>query len=97
MRRFDDDADLKGRPMKLPAIITIAVAAIVVAASAGPTTAEARGYRHHHSCGYTLYYDYSRGSVQSPETAIYPAANWGPFFACQRHIGPVVYAAPTGS
>jgi hypothetical protein len=96
MRLFDDDADLKGRAMKIPALIATAVAGLVVAACASPTTAEARSYRHHHaSCGYALHYDYSHGNSPEPGTYIYPSANWGPFFACTRHYGPVVYAVPT--
>ena len=72
--------------------ILASVAALAVTLLAG--SAEARAHRHHHYNGYALYYDYSRGNVQSPTTYINPAANWGPFFHRVRHYGPLVPYVP---
>jgi hypothetical protein len=71
----------------------IALAAIVTAAIAGPS--EARPYQHRYGhCGYGLYYDYSHGNSLSPLSYIYPAANWGPFFACRMYYSPVYIDQP---
>jgi hypothetical protein len=77
--------------MKKLEMILATIAALAVMALATPDPAEARGYRHYYArgCGYTLYYDYSHSNFLSPLTYIYPAANWGPFFACQIHYGPI--------
>jgi hypothetical protein len=73
---------------------SIAVAAaIVVAATSGPSMARSYAHRHH-SCGYGLHYDYSHSNMLSPESYIYPAANWGAFFQCRLYVSPVIYVAP---
>jgi hypothetical protein len=74
--------------------IVVSVAALAVTLLAFPGAAKARAHRHHHYSGYALYYDYSRGNVQSLTTYIYPAANWGPFFHRVRHYGPLVPSVP---
>jgi hypothetical protein len=71
----------------------IAVIALVATALALPS-ANARGYRHHGHCGYALHYDYQHGNVLSPSSYLYPAANWGPFFACRMYYGPIYVPIP---
>jgi hypothetical protein len=58
-------------------------------------SAQARHWRYHAYCDGITYTDYSHGSSLSPWTYIYPVANWGPFYHCVRHFGPVVYLPPT--
>jgi hypothetical protein len=64
----------------------ILLATAIFAATCAPS--EARHYRHGR-CGYGPYYDYSHSNFLSPLTYIYPAANWGPFFACRMYYSPV--------
>jgi hypothetical protein len=82
--------------MKQLRIVLATVAAVSVTGFGTPGPAEARGYWHSRGCGYAPYRDYSLGSVQSPLTYIYPSANWGPFFHCYPHYGPILIlnAAP---
>jgi hypothetical protein len=72
----------------------IALAALAAVALALPTPSNARGSRHHARCGYALLYDYNHGNVQSPSTYLYPAANWGPFFACRMYSGRIYVPLP---
>jgi hypothetical protein len=58
-------------------------------------SAQARHWRYHAYCDAITYTDYSHGSSLSPWAYIYPVANWGPFFHCVRHFGPVVYLPAT--
>lgn len=51
-------------------------------------SAQARHWRY---CDSLTYADYSQSSHLSPWSYIYPVANWGPFFHCVRHWGPVIY------
>ena len=77
------------------ASVALAVA-VVTAAASGPS--EARIYVHKHRyCGYGLHYDYTHSNALSPDSYIYPAANWGPFFQCHMYYGPVYLAAPDPS
>jgi hypothetical protein len=71
-----------------------ALAVLAAVALALPTHSNARGYRHHGRCGYALHHDYHYGNVQSPSTYLYPAANWGPFFACRMYYGPIYVQLP---
>ncbi|MGA7807982.1 hypothetical protein [Bradyrhizobium sp.] len=80
--------------MKLGSIAV--AAALVLAATSGPSAARGYAHRHHHSCGYWLHYDYTHSNQLSPMSSIYPAANWGPFFQCRLYVSPVIYVAPPG-
>jgi hypothetical protein len=76
---------------------SIALAVAVVAAAA-PGPSEARTYAHrHHYCGYRLHFDYTHSNALSPDSFIYPAANWGPFFQCRMYYGPVFVYEPDPS
>jgi hypothetical protein len=70
----------------------MALAVLAAAALALPSASNARGYRHYARCG--LHNDYHYGNVQSPATYLYPAANWGPFFACHMYFGPIYAPLP---
>jgi hypothetical protein len=72
----------------------MALAGLAAVALVLPSASNARGYRHHARCGYGLHYDYHHGNVQSPYTYLYPAANWGPFFACRMYSGPIYVPLP---
>jgi len=72
----------------------IALAGLAAVALALPSASNARSYRHHARCDYGLHYDYHHGNVQSPYTYLYPAANWGPFFACRMYSGPIYVPLP---
>jgi hypothetical protein len=41
-----------------------------------------------------LHYDYSHSNSLSPDSYIYPAANWGPFFQCRMYYSPVYVDQP---
>jgi hypothetical protein len=71
----------------------IALAAFVIATISAPS--EARPYQHGYGyCGYGLHYDYSHGNGLSALGYIYPAANWGPFFACRMYYSSVYIYQP---
>lgn len=69
------------------------VAMLAVLAAGGLERAEARTYLHRHAwCG--THQDFGRSNLLSPLTYVYPAANWGPFFACHLYLGPVYVYQP---
>lgn len=70
----------------------MALAVLAAAALALPSASNARGHRHYARC--SLHNDYRYGNVQSPSTYLYPAANWGPFFACHMYSGPIYVPLP---
>ena len=75
-----------------------ALVALAVVTIAALTAAPAEAHRHHrhayfHSCHH--YDDYTKSNALSGMSYIYPAANWGPFFACRMYYSPVVSAPPT--
>jgi hypothetical protein len=77
----------QGKAVMKKALMVLGLSA-TLALIAGP--AQARRW-HHAYCDGITYTDYNQSNNLSPGTYIYPAANWGPFFHCVRHFGPVIY------
>ena len=65
------------------ASVALAVA-VVAAAASGPSEASIYVHKHRY-CGYGLHYDYTHSNALSPDSYIYAAANWGPFFHCHMY------------
>jgi hypothetical protein len=80
------------RPMKAGSI------ALAIIALAAVTTRQAEARIHHRHGHYSChqYSDYTHSNALSGLSSIYPAANWGPFFACHMYYVPVV-SAPMAS
>ena len=76
-----------------PGLVAFAVIAVAAAVS-GP--AEARTHHRHGHYRCHLYDDYTHSNALSPQSYIYPAANWGPFFHCRMYYAPI-YVAPAAT
>ena len=72
--------------------------ALAIIALAAVTTRQAEARIHHWHSHYNChqYSDYTHSNALSGLSHIYPAANWGPFFACHMYYVPVV-SAPMAS
>jgi hypothetical protein len=75
--------------------VGLVVLAVLVLAAGISGSAEARGYLHRYSyCLHALHFDYTHSNSLSPDSYIYPAANWGPFFQCRMYYSPVYVYQP---
>jgi hypothetical protein len=61
--------------------------------ASGPPEAKVYAHKHRY-CGYGLHYDYTHSNALSPDSYIYPAANWGPFFQCHMYYGQSTSRSP---
>jgi hypothetical protein len=78
--------------MRRVGLVAFAVLGLT-AINSGPS--EARTYPHRFGyCLHALHYDYSHSNSLSPDSYIYPAANWGPFFQCRMYYSPVYVSQP---
>jgi hypothetical protein len=73
--------------------------ALAIIALAAVTTRQAEARIHHWDSYYSChqYSDYTHSNALSGLSYIYPAANWGPFFACHMYYVPVVSAPMVSS
>ena len=75
--------------MKVRTTIAASIAVLTASLFGMPGLANAQAYGNWCSDGATLYNDPRGNSVPSPQTCIFPAANWS-YFHRSRHYGPVL-------